>query len=82
MMWRAAACSGLILGFARCGTSAEGTDASTEAGTPEASLSDDAADAGGIQVSDWTTFDVSKVLKGASGFFGGTFDGRYVYLVP
>jgi len=30
----------------------------------------------------WTTFDVSTVNAGAAGFSGGTFDGRYVYLVP
>jgi hypothetical protein len=30
----------------------------------------------------WTTFDVSTVDPGASGFLGGEFDGRYLYLVP
>lgn len=30
----------------------------------------------------WQTFDVTTAYPGARGFIGGTFDGRYVYLVP
>jgi alpha-tubulin suppressor-like RCC1 family protein len=30
----------------------------------------------------WTTFDVATVDPLAHGFFGGAFDGRYIYLVP
>jgi hypothetical protein len=30
----------------------------------------------------WSTFDVTTANPNAKGFFGGAFDGRYVYLVP
>jgi hypothetical protein len=30
----------------------------------------------------WSTFDVTTVNPSAKGFFGGAFDGRYIYLVP
>ena len=30
----------------------------------------------------WSTFDVSTINAGATGFLGGEFDGRYLYLVP
>lgn len=30
----------------------------------------------------WTLFDTATVRAGAKGFFGGAFDGRYVYLLP
>jgi hypothetical protein len=30
----------------------------------------------------WTFFDISSVSAGARGYFGGNFDGRYVYLTP
>jgi hypothetical protein len=32
--------------------------------------------------SSWLTFDVTKVNPNAKGFYGGGFDGRYIYLVP
>jgi hypothetical protein len=32
--------------------------------------------------SSWSTFDTTTVTPAASGFGGGTFDGRYLYLVP
>ncbi|MBI4705448.1 MAG: hypothetical protein HY744_30505, partial [Deltaproteobacteria bacterium] len=34
------------------------------------------------QQGSWATFDVTAVHNEARGFFGGVFDGRYVYLVP
>jgi hypothetical protein len=30
----------------------------------------------------WSVFDTSSLSANAEGFFGGTFDGRYVYFVP
>ena len=30
----------------------------------------------------WSTFDTTALAAAAKGFFGGAFDGRYVYLVP
>ena len=30
----------------------------------------------------WSTFDTTTVSAAAAGFFGGAFDGRYVYFVP
>jgi hypothetical protein len=30
----------------------------------------------------WTTFDVTMLNPNAKGFYGGTFDGRYLYLSP
>jgi len=30
----------------------------------------------------WSIFDTTTIAKGAKGFVGATFDGRYVYLVP
>ncbi len=32
--------------------------------------------------SSWTTFDAQTVNAGAGNFFGGVFDGRYVYFIP
>jgi hypothetical protein len=34
------------------------------------------------EVASWTYFDVATVNPAARGFFGGAFDGRYVYLLP
>ena len=30
----------------------------------------------------WSTFDLTSLTANAQGFFGGAFDGRYVYFVP
>src|SRR5580700_10957647 len=32
--------------------------------------------------SSWSAFDVTSLSATASGFFGGAYDGRYVYVVP
>jgi len=33
-------------------------------------------------LSSWSAFDTATVSPAARGFFGGAFDGRYVYFVP
>lgn len=32
--------------------------------------------------SSWTVFDLTKISAAAKGYYGGAFDGRYIYLVP
>jgi hypothetical protein len=33
-------------------------------------------------VGEWSTFDLASLDARATGYVGGVFDGRYVYLVP
>lgn len=68
-------------------TSDAASDAGADADASDGSTLLDAGDAGPVTYNDftaanWTAFDVTTVLPGFSGHWGGAFDGRYVYFVP
>jgi hypothetical protein len=62
-----------------------GRDAGADTGTHEAEAVDTGPTYGSFgdgSSSSWSTFNTESLGPNASGFAGGTFDGRYVYLAP
>lgn len=57
-----------------------------DAGTHDATVVDAGPSLGDFHdvadLANWSSFDVSTLNPEANGFFGATFDGRYVYLAP
>jgi hypothetical protein len=62
---------------------ADGTADDSPAGTTEAGPDGPATLYNGVNLpANWSAFDLNSLGSGYSGFVGGAFDGRYVYLSP